>query len=52
MACTDYVGSIMEHLFQSEVRNALLSSFGASEVEQHLACLARPCRGAHTTLLH
>ena len=25
MACTDYVASIMEHLFQSEVRSALLS---------------------------
>ena len=38
MACTDYVGSIMEHLFQSEVRSALLSSSGALGIEQCLLC--------------
>ena len=52
MACTDYVASIMEHLYQSEVRRALFSSIGTPDVKQHLACLAQPCRGAHTLLLH
>ena len=52
MACTDYVGSIMEHLLQSEVRSALLSSFGASGIEQRLAGFAPPSRSAHMMVLH
>lgn len=52
MACTDYVGSIMEHLFQSEVRSAHLSSFGALGIEQRLACFAPPSRCPHTISLH
>ena len=52
MACTDYVGSIMEHLFQSEVRSALLSYFGALGIKQRLACFAPPSRSAHTMIMH